>query len=89
MITQDENGWKIDRRIPIAVIATFFLQIAGMLIWATELDARVSNVEHQMLGSSEINEKFARLEERLESVKQNIESIKHQLDFLTNKLFKP
>ena len=81
-----EDHWKLDRRIPFAVILTMLLQLAGALIWATQLDARVGNVEEQMVSDSSLNEKFGRLDERLESLKQNMDGIKRQLDKLTDRL---
>jgi len=81
-----EEHWKIDKRVPFALIVTMLLQVAGALIWATQLDARVGNVEQQMVSDSSLSEKFARLDERLEGMKQNMDGIKRQLDKLTDKL---
>jgi len=74
---------KIDipRRISMAVAVTLLVQVASVLIWATQLDARVNSVEHLCTGNSGLNEKFARLDERLDGMK-------HQLDRLTDKLLK-
>lgn len=88
-MTDIENGWKLDRRIPIAVIVALLLQLAGALIWATELDARVSGIERQSLGSSGMSERFARMEERLDNVRQDMQGMKRQLDRLTERLLKP
>jgi hypothetical protein len=83
----NDNCWRIDKRIPIAVLITIILQIGAVLVWAAELDARVGIVERQ-IGDTSINEKFGRLEERLDSVKQHIEAIRRQLDQVTGQLFK-
>jgi Tfp pilus assembly protein PilO len=88
MIRVNEKGWRIDKRVPVAVILTMFIQIAGILIWAAQLDARVGNMERQVIGETSLNEKFARLEERLENMKQDIVSLRHQIDRLTERLLK-
>jgi len=88
-VDTEDTGIRMDRRLPFAVIVTLLVQAAGALVWATELDARVNGLEQQLVTSSSLNEKFARLEERLENMKQDIEGIKHQLDHLTDRLLKP
>lgn len=81
-----EGHWTLDRRIPFAVILTMVMQIVAALVWATQLDARVNNVEAKITTDAGLSEKFARLDERLEGMKQNIDGMKHQLDRLTDKL---
>ena len=80
MRLDQSHGWRIDKRVPVAVIIAMALQIAGILVWATQLDARVAGVEHQMSGESLLMEKFARLEERLEFLKRDVESINKKID---------
>lgn len=80
--------WKIDRNIPIAVLIALVLQIVGAIIWVTELDARVNNVEHQSMLLAPSNEKFARLEERLDHIKEDLNSLKQQLNQITNRILK-
>jgi hypothetical protein len=74
---------KLDlpRRLPMALLVTLLMQVASVLIWATQLDARVNNIEQLCTNNSGLNEKFARLDERLDGMK-------HQLDRLTDKLLK-
>ena len=84
----DDSHWKFDRRIPIAVMIALLMQAAGALIWATELDARVEHIERQSSGSSSNDEKFGRIEERLDSIKENIDAMKRQIDHLTYRLIK-
>lgn len=87
MIERNKH-WVIDKRIPIAVIIAFILQVIGAVIWVTELDARVNIVERQSELLSPTNEKFARLEERLDNIKGDLSSVKRQLDQITNRLLK-
>lgn len=85
---RDDKHWKLDRRIPIAVIGALVMQMMGAIIWVTELDARVSYVENQSLGNINANEKFARLEERLDAIRQNVDSIKRDVSQITDRLLK-
>lgn len=87
-MTKDDNHWRIDRRIPIVVIIALVMQAIGAIVWATELDARVNNIEQQSINGAIANEKFARLEERLESLKENIYAIRRQLDQFTDSRIK-
>ena len=86
MMKRDDSHWKLDRRIPFAVILTMMIQAAAVLIWATQLDARVSGMEQQSVNAGNLNEKFARLDERLDGMKQNLDSVRRQLDHLTDRL---
>jgi|GEM_PF-6283343 len=83
---KDPHCWRLRIRLPLAVIVTLMMQAAAILIWATQLEARVSGVEQQSINSSQLNEKFGRLEERLENMKQSIGDVKRQLDRLTDSL---
>lgn len=79
---------KFERRIPVAVILTLLVQMGGALIWAAQLDARVDSIEIKHVDDRHLNEKFARLEERLDFLKQDIGGMKHQLAQLTDKLIR-
>ncbi|MFW0776979.1 MAG: hypothetical protein ACN2B6_04595 [Rickettsiales bacterium] len=86
MIVIDDKHWKIDKRIPIAVIVTLIMQAVAALIWATELDARVGYIETQRSKFLDTNERFVRMEERLDHIKENVDSTKRQIDQLTRHL---
>ena len=86
----EEEPEKLSYRcIPHAVILTLVMQVAGILIWATQLDARVNGMEQQSVSNSAFNEKFARLDERLDNMKEDMSGLKHQLDRLTEHFLKP
>ncbi|MDE3060250.1 MAG: hypothetical protein KGJ06_04505 [Pseudomonadota bacterium] len=88
MIAPEFTHWKVDRRVPVAVILALLVQMGGALIWATQLDARVGDIERVATGTSSLNEKFARLEERLKDMKDNIDGMRRQLDQLTDRVLK-
>lgn len=70
----------------MTVVFTLLVQAGGILIWATQLDARVNVIEQQSMNTTSMNEKFARLEERLDGMRQNIDDMKRQLNRLTDRL---
>lgn len=80
--------WKIDRRITLAFIVMLVMQIAAVLIWATELAARVGVMEHTYSGIGNLNERFIRLEERLDHVKHDTEMIRQRLDTINDRPLK-
>jgi FKBP-type peptidyl-prolyl cis-trans isomerase (trigger factor) len=85
----DNYKWKVERRIPLSLVMMILAQMAAMLVWATQLDARVGDMERNSGNAFALNEKFARLEERLDNVRQNMEAIKRQMDHLADKLIRP
>lgn len=40
-----ERKWRLERRVPPALIFAMLLQIAAGLAWAAQLDARVARIE--------------------------------------------
>lgn len=80
MIDNEEiTHWRVDKRIPIALLLTLFIQIASGIIWATQLNARVDNLEHGASASAGFAEKLARIDERLQNLKQDMEFIKREV----------
>ena len=76
------------RRISLALVMTIVVQVASILIWATQLNARVNGMEQQCAATGALSEKFARLDEHLDGMKQDLSGVKHQLDRLTDRLLK-
>jgi hypothetical protein len=40
-----EEGWHLDRKVPIGIMLSIILQTAAILIWATRIDSRVGTLE--------------------------------------------
>ena len=77
------------KQIPWAIVFTLLMQFIAVIVWATQLDARVGTMEQQSVSTSSLHEKFARLEERLDHMKQDLSGMKRQLDRLTERLLRP
>lgn len=88
MKKQNVSHWQIDKRIPLAIIFTLMMQLFGALFWAAQLDARVMRMEQQSMSQRHLNERFARLEERLDNVKADTDSMKQLLANMAEKLFR-
>lgn len=43
-----ENGWQLDRHIPVSVIITLIFQTAMLIWWNAKVDSRISYVENQL-----------------------------------------
>lgn len=39
------GGWHLDKRVPLAIIMTIFIQTAGIVWWAANLENRVVTLE--------------------------------------------
>ena len=85
---ENERKHKITLRIPLAVTGMLLAQASGILIWATQLDARVAGIEQQGMNGRNLNEKFAALETRLDDVREGMGDIKRQIAQLTQNLLK-
>ena len=79
MDNEEITHWRVDKRIPIALLLTLFIQIAAGIIWATQLNARVDNLENEAGASAGFGEKLARIDERLQNLKQDMEFIKREV----------
>ena len=79
------DKWRFDKRIPIALLITLFLQISSALIWATQLNARVETLEDEQNGQLGFAEKLARIDERVKAVKQDVEYIKYMIEIVGRK----
>lgn len=80
------KGFFCRECMPWAVVMTLLMQASGALVWATQLEARVGAVEQQGVSTAVFNEKFARLDERLENMKRDIDGIRRQIENLTSHL---
>src|SRR5258708_327545 len=82
MEEENKTGWRIDHRVPLTLIVTLLIQAGAALIWATQLDARVNQMEEQSINGSVIDQKFVGLEQRLDDMKQDLLEVKRQLNRL-------
>jgi hypothetical protein len=46
-----DEGWRIDRRLPVALVGAILLQTAMAVWWASDIDGRVSSLEEQRVAA--------------------------------------
>lgn len=64
--------WRIDKRIPISALIMVIVQMVMLISWASYLEARVSNNESAVVNLSNMNEKLARIEERVDGIREEL-----------------
>jgi len=83
-MTQNEaNGWHLDKRVPIALIAAMVLQTAGALLWAGAAMQRIDYLEREVIASATIGERTARVEEQIRYLRQSVDRIETKVDGLS------
>ena len=80
-----KEPWHLDKRVPILLILTIFAQIAGFIWYASKLDSRVSYLEEQVHARSSVNERLARMEERIDGLRENTARIERLIRNMARK----
>jgi hypothetical protein len=52
MMSDDSESWRIDRRLPVALVAAILLQTGTAIWWASDLDGRVAELESTAAASA-------------------------------------
>lgn len=74
------NGWHLDKRVPITLIATLVMQSTAILWWAASMNARVDALERQSNAQQETLARLSRLEARQELMLQRMSELSAKLD---------
>ncbi|MEP3278324.1 MAG: hypothetical protein ABJN26_00070 [Stappiaceae bacterium] len=76
--------WHVDRRVPLALIATMVIQTGAIVWWAGNINNRVEQLEADAPDSMRIVERVARLETHIETMKEYLRRIDGKLDRVAN-----
>jgi len=76
--------WHLDRRVPIAMIVAIFMQTAGIVWWASNMDARLEQVEKEQTRRQTQESRLVALEVRLQAISENIVAMRRSLEMLTS-----
>ena len=68
--------WHLDKRVPLALIVTIFIQTVGIVWWAASISQRVDQIEKRQIERSAQSERLVRVEEAIRFVQENIVEIK-------------
>jgi hypothetical protein len=93
---QQEDHWTLDKRIPLALIATMMLQFATVVWFVRGLDSRLEQLEAFKVRTETIDKnrdqqiqtvelKLARIEERQNSMIDLIKELKVSIDKLIDR----
>jgi hypothetical protein len=70
------RSWMIDRRIPIVLIVTLFLQTGAAFWWASAVNSRVQQLEERTVAIATLVERMVRVEVRLDNVMDKLVEIR-------------
>lgn len=82
---EQQPGWRLERKIPLTLFCALIGQCVGLVIWATHLEARLEAVERAEGEQTGLNEKFARLEERIDALRGDVGQLRRQIDRLSER----
>lgn len=75
-VTDDNSHWTLDRRIPLAVVATIIGQTIAIIVWGTTLTNRVTALEDAARADAPRRDQFIELRVEFRQVQENIAEIK-------------
>ena len=76
----DENAWHLDKRVPIALIATIVMQSMAAVWWAASMQARLDALEKNLTAQSSNESRLVRLEQVTTMQTQSLSRIEDKLD---------
>lgn len=84
MADQDDNRWKVDKHIPIAVIFTIVVQGVAGAWWLAGLEYSVQNHERRLVAqeATKVSERMAVVEVQLRESREQQNEINRKLDRL-------
>ena len=84
------QAWHMDKKVPIALIASLFFQTVALIVWAVRLEGRVEKTElssaeyHRRLYEIETRErdgnKLVERVVRVETMLENVQSTVNRID---------
>lgn len=74
-----ESKWHLDKKVPLALIATIAIQTIGIVWFAAGLFYRVEALEKHQLASSPQADRITRMEVKIENVERGVNRIESVL----------
>jgi hypothetical protein len=74
-----ERQWHLDKKVPIALIATLAAQTIAIVWWAANLSTRVDALERQYLATVPRMESVIRLETKVDGLTSGLSELKAML----------
>ena len=76
----ENAGWKLDRHIPVALVATIAFQTCAALLWSGAAAERLTALERRAAHTEEMAERTARLEEQSLATRASLVRIEEKID---------
>ena len=80
----EDHNWHLDRRVPIALIATIFITFTSQTVagvwWASSISERVNQLERRDTARAPQADRITRIEGKIENVEMGIQRIERKLD---------
>ena len=73
---------KLERKVPLALVATLVVQTGAGLMWAGAAEERLAQVVRRVEASSGAPERLARVEEQIGAVRDQLKRMEVKLDAL-------
>lgn len=82
----DEN-WHLDKRVPIALIATMLIQFAGIVMYVSAINSRTLENERRIsnLESQKIGERLAAVESQMVDAKALLLRVETKIDRISER----
>jgi hypothetical protein len=79
MATRRQEGWKIDRHVPVALIFAMVIQTTGGIWYASQMAQRLADVETKLVQMGPQGDRLTKLETKFDSVIEKLGDIKDVL----------
>jgi hypothetical protein len=75
-VQEYDRQWHLDRKVPIALMATLSLQTVAVVWWAASLSQRVDALERTALLAAPQTERLVRVETKMDMFTSTLAEIK-------------
>ena len=79
---EDMETLRLERKVPLALVATLVAQTGAALMWAGAAEQRLAQVESRVEAASGGLERLARVEEQVAAVREQLKRMEVKLDAL-------
>lgn len=76
---EPKEGWHLDKKVPIALIAAILIQTAGALVWAGAASQRLDMLEASVAALKDTNRKLSVVETHIGYMREAIDDIKENV----------
>jgi hypothetical protein len=76
----DDYKWHLDKKVPVALIATLAVQTVAIVWWAASLSQRVDALEHNAMAAVPRLESVIRLETKVDVINSTLQELKNLIN---------